>query len=435
MGIETLTTMEPHIEIPYAPASEKTVLSLMFSDSGKWIPLAVGDGLIADHFYFPAHRLMFELLTERRAKGADNDLTLFVQDAMLHGHIDALGGPSGITEVHNYAFNGSSYSHHVRVLRDFLARRRSLELANHLKDLPHSVDPVEIENAVKNALEGISGALVAPLGMTTAKDAVLAFADRLSDAYNNGDIPGLSTGIEILDAASGGAKPGELWIVGAETSGGKSVLMLQIAAHNLAQGKRVLIFSLEMMATEVIGRLVSCYGRIPFGHITQPRSATKFSIGKIQSAAEEIKGWELMIDEREKLTAAKIEAECYRQRDQHGKIDMVLVDYLQLVSAERGRNEARHEEISRVSKCLKNLAKSLKCPVLTASQLNDDGKLRESRDPSFDADAVLLIGSDGIKAAKLRNAPRGQILPLELNGEFQRFDKMEPQQTTPRYGR
>jgi len=105
----------------------------------------------------------------------------------------------------------------------------------------------------------------------------------------------------------------------------------------------------------------------------------------------------------------------------HGGLALVVVDYLQLIRGGRTKNETREEEIARVSGGLKQLAKELRCTVLSASQLNEAGQTRESRAIEQDADALLYITEDGIKIIKLRNGPRNDVLPLFLNGEMQRF--------------
>lgn len=315
-------------------------------------------------------------------------------------------------------------THYLRLLREMRARRIAyLEGLRLAAETNVGTDPEELRESLQTLLDNVTNALSSPGGMIPAKDAGQSFFDRFSEAYENGEIPGQSTGFEVIDSVSGGMKKGELWIVGAPTSCGKSVLMLQVASHVAASGKHVLVFSLEMMAPEIIGRLASCHGRIDNERITKPRSAKKHDLEKIRRTVLEIADWKLWIDDRANQTLQRIESECIRQRDLKGPVDLVVVDYLQLVKGERGRMEQQHEEISRVSKGLKNLAKTLECPVITATQLNDEGRIKGSREPSFDADAVLIIGGDGVKVVKLRNAERGQLLQLQLNGAFQRFER------------
>ena len=108
-------------------------------------------------------------------------------------------------------------------------------------------------------------------------------------------------------------------------------------------------------------------------------------------------------------------------RDTQGGIDLVVVDYLQLVRGNRSSRESREEEVARVSGGLKQLAKALRCPVISASQLNDNNQVRESRAIEQDCDALLFIAEDGIKVGKMRNGRRDQVLPLALDGVHQQF--------------
>lgn len=412
-------------DTPAAIGPEKSILSMMLQHPADFIPRALGDGLTEDHFHLT--KPIFRLIAERHRAGRSMDLTTLVTEEHAAGNIDACGGPTAIYDVFTYAPTTGGYTQHLRLLREWLVKRRARTAAADLSKIDDGSDPEEIQETIRRALEGVTSALSAPGGMVTAKAASKAFLDALEEAYENGDLPGQATGVEVIDFVSGGLRPGQLWVICAETSGGKSVLMLQIAANTAAAGKHVLIFSLEMEAREIIGRCISYHGRVENQHIIKPRSASKHSLGKIQGAVQQISEWKMWIDDRSNQTVNHIEAECIRQRDLHGPVDLVIVDYLQLVRGERGRQDKEHEEISRVSKGLKNLAKTLQCPVITAAQLNDNGKVKGSREPTFDADAVLLIGSDGIKVGKLRNAERNMVLPLLLNGQFQRFDRCEPQ--------
>jgi replicative DNA helicase len=108
-------------------------------------------------------------------------------------------------------------------------------------------------------------------------------------------------------------------------------------------------------------------------------------------------------------------------RDTHGSLDLIVVDYIQLIRGNRGNRESREEEVARVSGGLKQLAKAMKCPVISASQLNDLNQVRESRAIEQDADALLFIADNGIKIGKLRNGQRDTLLPLLLNGQYQQF--------------
>lgn len=413
--------------IPHAPLAEKAILSLILQDPSKWFPQSIGDGIGADHFH--QHHKLYNLLSDRFHAGRSLDMVSIFSDEGPSGNLDPFGGPSGIADIFTYSPNGGYYTSHALILRETLARRRGYVASVALGEINHTTAPDEVVRLVKDAMEGVSSALSSPVGMSSAKNASKAFIEALEAAFTNGDLPGESTGIEIIDRITGGMRKGEVWVVTAETSGGKSVLMYQIGAHFANNGKRVLIFTIEMMAPEVIGRIVSNHGNIDYGHITQPRTATRESLAKIKQAVQEISDWKLWIEDRGSQNTSLIHSESVKHRDMDGPIDLIIIDYLQIIEGDRGRNESRQQELSRISKELKKLGKLLQCPVLTASQLNDDGKIREARDVGFDADAVFYIGEDGIKVAKLRNAQRGQVLPLRLNGALQRFIPFTPEET------
>jgi replicative DNA helicase len=197
--------------------------------------------------------------------------------------------------------------------------------------------------------------------------------------------------------------------------------MLQIAESFISRGDAAAVFSLEMMESEIIGRLVTVCGRVNYGSIAQPRKATKGDFPRIQTAIAKITDSPLWIDASAGQSIDTIANEAEMIRDRSGVLKLVVVDYLQLIRGNRARGESREEEVARVSGGLKQLAKRLACPVLSASQLNEEGKTRESRAIEQDADVLLGIFEEGIKIGKLRNGERGRILPLYLNGEMQRF--------------
>jgi replicative DNA helicase len=221
-------------------------------------------------------------------------------------------------------------------------------------------------------------------------------------------------------------RPGELWVVGAKTSGGKSVLMLQMAAGMIASGKRVAIFSLELGVEEVMARIISNLTKVSMGEIMNPRQLSKASLTRIQSRTIDLQEKRFAICDMSGLTMDQISAHCIRLMETGG-IDLVLIDYLQMVSAPRVKGQNREQEVATISRQCKQLAKKLKCPVLTATQLNEAGQSRESRAIEHDSDNVLMIqdGDNGgviVQFWKCRNGERGKTFPAMLNGQYQRFD-------------
>ena len=151
---------------------------------------------------------------------------------------------------------------------------------------------------------------------------------------------------------------------------------------------------------------------------------TKSDFVKVKSYVEEIKGADsLIICDSDSITLDDIEAKLARI-EELGSFDLVIIDYIQLVELSESKDLPRHEQIAKVTRRLKQLAKRYQVPIITASQLNDDGRLRESRAIGMDADVVLMIDPEAgnIGLAKNRNGERGVKLPLVMNGAFQRFE-------------
>lgn len=407
---------------PVAEGPEKSVLSGLLRDE-KMLARAKAEGLTEEHFGVPAHAKFFGYLGERTAAGKDLELVAVVTDLQTSGRIEELGGPSAVTSIYTYAPNTAHWDSHVEILRDFLARRRALAAAVAIAEQTGAADGAALSRALREATEATSAALAERNGLITAHEAVGALLAQMMEGASKGAMPGLSTGMAPLDEATGGMRAGELWVMAAEPSCGKSVAMLQAAATALTDGRRVLVISLEMDAAAVVSRIASCAARLPYELFMNPRGVSRGMLARAQVALEEISRAALTIHDGGGLTLERIMGIARSESDRHGGLDLVVIDYLQLVeSSRRRRDETREQEVAAVSRGLKALAKSLKCPVLTASQLNDQGKLRESRAIGQDADVVLYLEEGGIRASKVRNGERGKVFPLMLNGRMQRFE-------------
>jgi replicative DNA helicase len=288
------------------------------------------------------------------------------------------------------------------------------------------MDSGEAIQAATDALEAMRKAITAKTRALNAKQATDDFIQSYVATYQNGDLPGKSTGIGEIDAITGGPKPGELWTVGGPSSSGKSVLMYQIGSEFLADGAVVAIFSAELMNREVVGRLVTLRARVPYQSITTPKDVTKHEMGRIQVAIGEMALTRMWIDATSGQSIDSISSESERIRDIEGGIDLIIVDYIQIIKGNRHRGDSREQEIASISGGLKQLAKKMGCPVITGSQLNDDGKTRESRAIEQDSDVLMIIEDGGIRMKKVRNGARDQVLPLALDGSAQRFRHVIP---------
>lgn len=243
--------------------------------------------------------------------------------------------------------------------------------------------------------------------------------------------PGVSTTFETLDRVTCGLKPGELTVIGARTSVGKSVLSAQIALDAaMNHGKRVLFFALEMSRDESTRRAISYLSSVPFGTI-RARMANPLQRGQILEATEKLMQSKFEIDDGAGLTISQIRARADQFASRNGGVDLIVVDYIQLVRTP-GRGQ-RAQEIGDVTRGLKILAREHNCPVITPAQLRrPDPKtkqkmdiipgleaLRESGDIEQDADVVLFLHRPDIQEGETRIA-----LKKQRNGPLVTFDAM-----------
>lgn len=398
--------------------AEKAILSLMMDQPETFVRRALGEGLRGDMFH--VHKHLFEGIVSHHREHGQVDLTAFVQAMHLAGALDRMGGASTVTEVYTYAAgNTKGWTTYCQQLRETYALRLAISRATRLTE---SEDSDEAIRETESALTALREAVRGPRRSVAAKDATEEFLTRTQAAMDAGPIPGASTGITPIDFVSGGMKPGEFWVIGGKPSRGKSVLMLQIACAFLERLEPVAVFSLEMMRHEIIGRMVSTMARVDYSKITQPKKLeAKLDLIHVRNAVGQIAAAPLWIDDSANQTTDSILHEAVRLRDAHGSLSLVVVDYLQLIRGNRQRGESREEEVARVSGGLKQLAKELQCPVISATQLNEQGQSRESRAIEQDADAAFWIFDDGVKVIKLRNGVRNDLLPLCLEGAYQRF--------------
>ena len=406
--------------MPSNEAVEKSVLSTMMHHPNLY-KQAMADGVDAECFWHPTNQIIFEAIKDRpRDENGEIDLATFVPHLSELGLLERAGGPSAIMDVFTRNVTGSGWSIWLEELKEMKGRRIGVVGS---RSLSEAVDSAEAIETAKNIIEALTGAVESKSRTQNAKQAIGVFLETFQADHAAGDLVGMSTGLTELDEISGGLKGGQLWVVGAKPSRGKSVLMIQLAGEAIKQGKVVGIFSLEMTTQEVVGRLICYLARVDYGVITTPKSATKLDLQKIQRVYEMLAKSKLYIDASANQTMASVEAECQRIKDLNdGEIGLVVIDYLQIIKSPTKSSKSREEEVAHSSGSCKQLAKHLNCPVMTATQLNEQNQTRESRAIEQDADSLLFICDDGIKIGKMRNGKRDTVMRLLLNGARQRFE-------------
>ena len=272
-------------------------------------------------------------------------------------------------------------------------------------------------------------------GFQSMNSLVVQLLDRVEEmSQNPNDITGVPTGFHDFDRMTSGMQPGDLIVLAARPSMGKTALAINIAENVAVQeGLPVAVFSMEMGASQLAVRIVGSIGRIDQGHLRTGKLSDD-EWPRLTEAIEKLRNVSLHIDETPGLTTSELRANARRLSRQCGKLGLIVVDYLQLMSGSSSDgSDNRATELGEISRGLKMLAKELQCPVIALSQLNRSveqrtdkrpmmSDLRESGAIEQDADVIMFIYRDDyynkdskepgvaeVIIGKQRNGPTGTI--------------------------
>ena len=428
---------------PSDVAAEKAVLSAILLDNNT-IHSVVTD-LGEEDFYHPAHQLLYHAMVKLKDGNEPVDLTTLAAYLQARDLLEAVGGAVALAEIADYEATPANALYYAKLVREQSIKRNIISVASEIVSLGY--DQTESANKLLDTAES----RIFALSTEQAKATLKSLAVEMHDAVNHidmlmnrsGELTGLSTGYNKIDEMTGGLQPGDLVIVAARPSMGKTSLALNIARNAAVDfGKKVAIFSLEMTTRSLVMRLLSSEAQVDFSAFRNGLISTEVH-GRLMQAAGKLAEAGLWIDDTGAATILEIRAKSRRLHAQHG-LDLVVVDYLQLAHGD-ARTASREQEISEISRGLKGLAKELDIPVMALSQLNrgpegrkDDKRpiladLRESGAIEQDADVIGFIYRDVVynreteyenmaefQIAKQRNGPTGKVL-LEFEGRYAQF--------------
>jgi replicative DNA helicase len=430
---------------PHDLEAEKAVLSALLLDNAAIH--AVYTELKPDDFYHPVHRQLYASMLALAQDNQPVDLHTLADRLNTQKQLDAVGGPVFLAELAEYEATAANVVHHARIVRDKAVKRRLIATATEIVELGFDEGDradVLLDQAESRIFE-ISSAQARetfrPLHaeMQRTFDYVDAIMGR------GGELTGVPTGFKELDEKTGGLQRGDLVIIAARPSMGKTALALNIARNAaLLSHRKVAVFSLEMTAQALVIRLLSAEAEVDQSKF-RTGFITSHEYRKLQDAAGRLSQADLWIDDSGAVTVLEMRAKCRRMKAERG-LDLVMIDYLQLAHAD-SRTERREQEISEISRGLKALAKELDLPVIALSQLNRGpenrpGKekrpmladLRESGAIEQDADLIAFIyrdefynrddpsnqGQAELIISKQRNGPTGSI-NLTFENRYARF--------------
>lgn len=390
-------------------------------------------GFTPEWLFLPRFATLWRVLSDFRSRhqpaGQINAVTLLSELLEQRETLDEIGGPSAITEMLQMTLcilEPSHIDHHVEVLKSCFLRRQAIQAGAKLQLAAYGSDDIDGTLAeTVNSLSTLAAGTVATR-IQNGKDVLASFLADLQTSAEGGapaEAPAYQTGIPELDEAMVGMIPG-FWLIGAETSGGKTALSLQFVRSVINQGGRVLVFALEMTARQLVRRIVAGEGRIPMQRLMRPETMIEYDFANLGGRGATWQAENLLICDDGDVTIQEVRA-IARSEHARNPLAMVVVDYIQLASAGKFKDGAnREQEISFIgSQCVK-MAKELGVPVIAPTQLNDDGKVRESRALKHHAAVYLVIEGDRILCAKGRDVGRDWSIPYRLTGDIQTFERI-----------
>jgi replicative DNA helicase len=434
--------------------AERALLGSILLDNSA-LNLAL-EGVGKDDFFSEAHRITFDKMVAISERNRTIDLVTLSEELSKDGQIEKAGGAAYLSALTDGVPIGTSVavSEYSRIVKEKSILRRLINASNNVisRCLEGTDDPDTLIDLAQSQVFDIAEQKVQS-GFTNIREIVKSSFGTIDDLLDRGQrVTGIETGFEDLDSMTSGLQPGELVVVAARPSLGKTALALNIAAHaSIKHHKTVGLFSLEMSKESLVIRLL-CAESETDSHRLRSGFSNREDWNKLTRALGRLGDAPLLIEDTPALSIMQIRAKARRLKMEKG-LDLMIVDYLQLVSGQ-GRFENRTQEVSYISRGLKSIAKELKVPVLALSQLSRAPEqrpgqrpqlsdLRESGSIEQDADVVIFIFRErktaeeseaegevdrrGIEmkliVGKQRNGPTGDI-PIVFMRPYAKFESM-----------
>ncbi len=431
--------------VPRSVEAERSVLGSLLLDANSIAD--VSQKLRSDDFYVPQHRLIFESIVETYDKKYQADLIMVQETLSRRGQLDEAGGREVLLELAGCVVSAAGADYHAEIVREKAIQRNLLETCLELSRLAYenSVDSRDLLDEAERRIFEISRMNLA--SEIDGIEAILQKTFERIDYFRSqaGAPTGLVSGYHDLDEMTGGFQPGELIIIAARPSMGKTSFALNLAERIAHSREGVVIFSLEMSSQQIISNMLCCRSQVD-GQAVRRGRLTDEQYRRLQEEAAVLYESPLFVDDSAGLSPTGLRAKCRRLSQKH-EIKMIIIDYLQLMATGK-REESRQQEIATISRSMKSLARELNVPVVALSQLNRDVESREDHRPRMsdlresgaieqDADVIMLLhredyfkrteenaGLAQLIIAKQRNGPTGDVT-LRFFREFMRFESFQ----------
>ena len=434
---------------PNSVEAEQSVLGGLLLDNAAWDRIA--DRLVAEDFYRHDHRLIFQHIARLIDHSRPADAITVYEALQTSGKAGESGGLVYLNSLAQNTPSAANIRRYAEIVRERAVLRRLISVGEEVaasalnpqgREAKQILDEAEskVFSIAEDGARGTQGFLeIGPL-LTEVVERI----DTLYHTANPSDVTGTPTGFVDLDRMTSGMHGGELIIVAGRPSMGKTAFSMNIGEYVAVEyGLPVAVFSMEMPGSQLTMRMLGSVGRLD-QHRMRTGRLTDEDWPKLTHAVQKMSEAQIFIDETGGLNPMELRSRARRLSRQCGKLGLIIIDYLQLMSGSSS-GENRATEISEISRSLKSLAKELDVPVIALSQLNRGleqrpnkrpimSDLRESGAIEQDADVILFIyrdevynpdspdkGTAEIIIGKQRNGPIGPVR-LTFHGQFTKFD-------------
>ena len=442
---------------PYAPEAEISVLGGMLID-GDAVAKAVE--IVDDAmFYREANRRVFRAMARLFQRGQVIDPVTLGEDLSKTEELEGVGGMSYIAELLDAVPTAANIEYHARIVRERALLRRLIEASSHIIRESYDIGERTVEEILDEAEQRIFQVAQSHEreGFVWIKKILYPTFEKIEQLQAaKGGITGVSTGIHDLDEMTGGLQRGDLVIVAARPSMGKTAFVTGVGLHAaISHQTPVAMFSLEMSKQQVVQRMLCSEALVDLGRLLRGRLQDD-DFGRLAQAAGHLNTAPVWIDDSGSVSVLEMRAKARRLKADQPDLGLVVVDYIQLMSG--GNAENRQQEVSAISRGLKALAKELDVPIIALSQLSrapeqrSDHRpqlsdLRESGSLEQDADLVMFLyrpeyylppleaqekglqGKAELIISKQRNGPTGMI-DLFFRKESTRFESFSSREET-----
>ena len=436
---------------PHSLEAEQAVLGGLMLDEQAWD--RVSDRVKEEDFYRRDHRLIYQAISLLVNESNPRDALTVAETLTRLGELDNAGGIAYLGELVRNTSSATNIAAYGDIVRERSVLRQLIRISNEVSDTafqPQGATAQDILDQAERKIFAIAEQQQKGGGPQALRPLLQKALERIDKLFQSNEaITGLSTGFADLDDRTSGLQNGDLVIVAARPSMGKTTFAMNLVENAMMySGKPVLVFSMEMPAEQLVMRMLSSLGRIDQGRVRSGKLEEE-DWPRLTSTMTMLTEKKLLIDDSASLSPNDVRTRARRVAREQGGLGLIMVDYLQLMRVP-GLESNRVNEISEISRSLKALAKEMECPVIALSQLNRSleqrpnkrpvmSDLRESGAIEQDADVIMFIyrdevynpespdkGTAEIIIGKQRNGPIG-ALRLAFHGKYTRFEDLAPE--------